>query len=97
MRGVESELDGGLIGSLSEVGEQVADLLLGSVDDLAGWGLVDSLGDILAELLEAAAEVLEERLGGELRLGGHGCCCAGGCSGIRPRRNPVPRRAFQTG
>src|SRR5947208_1986617 len=71
-RGVESELHSGLIGGLSEVGEQVADLFLAAVKDLAGGGLVDGVGDISTELLELALELLQQFVGGELRLGVHG-------------------------
>jgi hypothetical protein len=52
LRGIESELHGGLIGGLAEVGEQIADFLLAGVDDLAGGSLVDGRGDILTKLLE---------------------------------------------
>ncbi len=86
MRGVEAELDGGLVGVVSEDGEQVADLLLAGVDVLAGGGTVDGVGDVLAELLELAAELLEERLGRELGLGVHGCLLAG-TGGRSPRRD----------
>jgi hypothetical protein len=41
LRGVEAKLEGGLEGGLPEVGEEVADLLLALVDDLASLGLVD--------------------------------------------------------
>jgi hypothetical protein len=71
LRGIESELDGGLVGGQPEVGEEVANFLLGSVDDLAGRGLVDGGGHVGAEPLEAAAELLEKVLGSELGLVGH--------------------------
>jgi hypothetical protein len=38
LRGVEAELQSGLEGGLAEVGEEVADLLLALVDDLASRG-----------------------------------------------------------
>ena len=57
MRGVEAELDGGLKRGQSEVGEEVADLLLAGVDDLAGGGEVDRSGHILTKLLEATAQL----------------------------------------
>lgn len=47
MRGVGAELDRGLIGSLSEIREEVADLLLAGIDDLAGGRLVDGGGYLL--------------------------------------------------
>src|SRR5262245_39608886 len=67
LRGVEAELEGCLEGGLAEVGEEVADCLLGLVDDLAGLGLVDRLCHRLTELLEGAAhlrqQVLRRQLG----------------------------------
>src|SRR5690242_19485650 len=68
-RGVESELHSGLIGGLPEVGEQVADLFLAAVNDPSGGGLVDGVGDIAIESLELALELLEQFVGGEVRLG----------------------------
>jgi hypothetical protein len=70
--GLEAELDGGLVGGLAEAGQEIADLLLAGVADLAGWGLVDGLGHPPAELLELGAELLDEGLGGDLRLTIHG-------------------------
>jgi hypothetical protein len=55
LRGVGPELQGDLVGSLAEVSEEVADLLLAGVDDLAGGGEVDGGGNVLTQLLEAAA------------------------------------------
>ena len=55
MRGVGAELDSGLIGGLSEVGQKVTNLLLAGIDDLTGGCLVDSGGHVLTELLEASA------------------------------------------
>jgi len=63
LRGVGAELDGGLIGGLSEVREEVADLLLAGIDDLTGGGLVDGGGHVLTELLEASAELLQKVVG----------------------------------
>ena len=60
MGGVGAELNGGLVGGLSEVGEEIANPLLTGVDDLTGGGLVNGVSDILTELLEAAAELVEE-------------------------------------
>ena len=48
MRGVEAELDCGLVGGSPEVGEEVANLLLAGVDDLAGGCAVDGGGHALA-------------------------------------------------
>ena len=70
--GLEAELDSGLIGGLAEVGQEIADLLLAGVDDLAGWGLVDGIGHPPAELLELLAPLLHEGLGGDLRWALHG-------------------------
>jgi hypothetical protein len=39
LRGVGAELDGGLVSGLSEVGEEVANLLLAGIDDLTGGRL----------------------------------------------------------
>ena len=71
MRGVEAELDGGLVGGPPEVGEEVADLLLAGVDDRPGGGGVDSGGHTLTKLLEAAAQLLQESVGGQSGFGGH--------------------------
>ena len=59
LRGVGAELDGGLVSGLSEVGEEVAHLLLAGIDDLTGGGLVDGRGDVLTELLEAPAQLFQ--------------------------------------
>src|SRR3954467_12273976 len=72
LRGVGAELDGGLIGDLSEVREQVADLLLAGVDDVAGRGRVDGSGHVLAQLLEMPAQLIQEGVGGKGRFEGHG-------------------------
>src|SRR5690348_15467637 len=69
LRGVAAELQGGLVGGLSEVGEEVADLLLAGVDDVAGGGAVDGIGHVLTELLEAAAQLVQQ---GGRRQGGFG-------------------------
>jgi hypothetical protein len=68
LRGVESELDSGLVSSLSKVGEQVSGLLLGGIDDLARGCLVDGIGNALTELLEAVAQSLQKILSGKLGL-----------------------------
>jgi hypothetical protein len=54
LRGVDTELEGGLVGSLSEVGEEVADLFLAGVEDLTGRSVVDGGGHIVTQLFEAA-------------------------------------------
>src|SRR4051794_26950027 len=70
--GLEAELDGVLVGGLAGAGQEVADRLLAGVNDLAGRGLVDGIDDPPAELLELGAELLDEVLGGDLRLTIHG-------------------------
>jgi len=55
LRGFEAELDGGLVGVLPEVGEQVSNLLFGGVDDLAGGRPVDGVSDAVAEFFKAVA------------------------------------------
>src|SRR3954465_3687730 len=70
--GPEAELDGGLVGGLAEAGQEIANLLLAGVDDLAGWRVVDGLGHPPAEQLELLAELLHEGLGGDLRWAIHG-------------------------
>jgi hypothetical protein len=84
LRGIEAELDGGLIGGLSEVGEEVADFLLASIDDLAGGGVVDGGGHILTESLEVAAKSIQEGIGGDGRFGGHERLLSGKETGIAP-------------
>src|SRR3954469_8187421 len=66
--GLEAELDSGLVGGLAEARQEITDRLLAGVDDLTGRGLVDGLGHPPAELLELLAQLLDERLGGDLRL-----------------------------
>src|SRR5579872_3877819 len=65
LRGIEAELKGGLISGLSEVCEEVSDLLLGGIEDLTGGGLVDGIGHIVTELLEASAQLFQEGGGGK--------------------------------
>lgn len=69
MRGVGAELQGGLIGGQSEVGEQVANLLLAGIDDLTGRRLIDGGSDLLTQELETAAQLLQQ---GVRRQGGFG-------------------------
>src|SRR6266545_3033896 len=70
-RGINLELQGGLVGVTAEVGEEVANLLLTGVDNVAGRGLVDGVGDTTAEFLEAAAQALQEGVGGNGWQGVH--------------------------
>src|SRR4051794_33433805 len=81
--GLEAELDGGLVGGLAEAGQEVADLLLAGVDDLAGWRVVDGIGHPPAEPLELSAELLDEGLGGDLRRALHGWFLGVGWEGAR--------------
>lgn len=60
MRGVGAELEGGLIGRLSEVGKEVADLLLAGIDDLTSGCLVDGGGHVLTQLLEVSAQLFQQ-------------------------------------
>jgi hypothetical protein len=85
LRGVEAELDGGLEGGLSEVGEEVANLLLAGVDDLTGGGTVDGCGYPLTKLLEAATQQVHEGVGGQGRFGGHGLLLLHKANGYRAR------------
>jgi hypothetical protein len=84
LRGIEAELDGGLVGGQSEVGEEVADFLLASIDDLAGGGGVDRGRHPLTELLEAAAQLLQEGVDGQGGFGGHERLLSGKETGIAP-------------
>src|SRR5205807_1496238 len=70
-RGINLQLQSGLVGVAAEVGEEVADLLLAGVEDVAGGSLVDGVGDATAEFLKAAAEALQEGVGGNGRQGVH--------------------------
>jgi hypothetical protein len=90
LRGVEAELDGGLIGRLAKVGEQVANLLLAGVENLTGRGLVHGVSDVVAELLEVLAQLGEQGVSGELRWGGHGRSGGKGRGKNRSRRNLRP-------
>ena len=72
MRGIEAGLHGGLVGPATEVGKEVADLLFAGVDDLAGGGLVDGVGDLLAEALEVGTKLFAQIIRRELRLAVHG-------------------------
>src|SRR6476646_7680547 len=81
--GPEAELDGGLVGGLAEAGQEIADLLLAGVDDLAGWGVVDGLGHPPAEPLEVLAQVLDEGVGGDVRWALHGWSLGVGWEGAK--------------
>ena len=87
MRGVESELHSGLVGVLSELGEQVADLLLAGVDDLAGGSLVNGLGDVATEALKLAVQLPQQVVCRQLGLGFHSC--------LRRKGGPTQSRAQQ--
>src|SRR4051812_29301131 len=69
LRGVGAELQGGLVSGLAEVREEVADLLLAGVNDLASGGTVDGGSHVLTQLLEAAAQLVQQ---GVCRQGGFG-------------------------
>jgi hypothetical protein len=84
LRGIEAELEGGLIGGLPKLGEEVADLLLAGVDDRPGGGSVDGGSHPLTKLLEAAPQLLEEGVGGQEGFGGHGLLRCGGATGVAP-------------
>ena len=95
MRGIEAELDGGLIGGLSEVGEEVADFLLASIDDLASGGGVDGGSHTLTKLLEAATHlpagrqvcsrrVSADKAGDKAGSGDMSCSCVAGQTGVAP-------------
>jgi len=72
LRGVGAELDRGLIGGLSEVREEVADLLLAGIDDLTGGRPVDGGGHLLTQVLEAAAQLFQKRIRRHGRFRRHG-------------------------
>ena len=77
MRGLGAELDGGLIGGLAEVSEEVADPFLAAVDDLAGRSGVDGVGHILTKLLEAAPQLIQQDVRRQKRCGWHGVLLLG--------------------
>jgi hypothetical protein len=83
---LEAELEGGLVGGQPEVGEQVAGLLFGGVDDLPGRGSVDRRGYVRAELLELTAQLLEQILGRKLGLVIHRGALRRGSRGRRAQR-----------
>jgi hypothetical protein len=65
-------LDGSLEGGLPEVSEEVFDLLLALVDDVARLGGIDGRGHLVTQLLETATQLLKKDVSGEGRFGGHG-------------------------
>src|SRR5947209_8013235 len=71
LRGIRAEREGGLVSGLSEVRQEVANLLLAGMDDLTGGGLVDGLGHVLTELLEAATQLFQKSVRREGGLGRH--------------------------
>src|SRR5438105_1827763 len=96
LRGIEAELNGGLVGGLPEVREEVTDLLLRGIDDLTGGGLVDGGGHILTESLEAAAQLFQEGGGGNGNFGGHGLLLRGKTDRHRAR-SPRPSLPLNVG
>ena len=68
MRGVGAELDSGLISGLAEVREEGANLFFAGVDDLAGGRRVNRDSDILTQLLEAAAQLVQRLMRFQERL-----------------------------
>src|SRR5438105_3793871 len=71
LRGIRAELEGGLVSGLAEVRQEVATLLLAGMEDLTGGGLVDGLGPVLTELLEAATQLFQKSVRREGGLGRH--------------------------
>ena len=71
MRGVGAELESGLICGLSEVGQEIADLLLAGIDDLPGGRLVDGGGHVLTELLETSTQLVQQGVRRQGRFGRH--------------------------
>src|SRR5262245_31447776 len=69
--GIQTQLHGGLVSELAEGGEELGDLFLAGVDDLAGGCLVDGVGDAAEDLFEFATEGIDQGVGGQLRLGWH--------------------------
>jgi hypothetical protein len=66
LRGVDLELQSGLVNGLSELGEEIADRFLAVVEHVAGGRTVDGVGDVTTELLEAFAERNNEGVRGYL-------------------------------
>jgi hypothetical protein len=71
LRGVGTELKGGLIGGRAEVCQKVANLFLAGVDDLTGRCLVDSGRHIVTQSREVAAELIQKGLSRHQRFRGH--------------------------
>jgi hypothetical protein len=70
-------LESGLIGGCSEGSEEVADLLLAGIDDLAGGSLIDGGGHILTQLLEATTQLFQKGICRQGRFGRHGLLLGG--------------------
>src|SRR3954449_5397175 len=70
--GLEAELNSGLVGGLAEARQEIANLLLAGVDDVAGRSLVDGIGHPPAKPLELLTQLLHKGLGGDVRLVIHG-------------------------
>jgi hypothetical protein len=84
-RGIESGLDGSLIGLWTDVGEAVANLRLAGGAAVSRRGLINGAGDVLTEVLEASAAEVAECFWGELGLRVH--------EGLRKERGmATPRR-----
>src|SRR5947207_6925986 len=72
LRGVGAELDSGLKSGLSEVSEEVTDLLLAGINNLTGGRLVDGGGHLLTQLLEAFTQLFQQGVRRQGRYGRHG-------------------------
>jgi hypothetical protein len=84
LRGVGTELNGGLIGGRSEVGEEVADFVLAGIDDLAGGRLVDGGGHSVTQVLETPTQLFQKGVGREGRFGRHRLLLVGRQTGKAP-------------
>jgi hypothetical protein len=65
LRGIDFQLQGGLVNLEPEVGEEVTHGLLAVLQDLPGGRVVDGVGDSTTEFLEALAEGGGEGLGSD--------------------------------
>ena len=66
-----------LVSELSKVRKEIADFFLAGVDDLAGRSRVDGGGHLMAKLLEAFTQLLEQSVSGNGRFGSHGRVLSG--------------------